>query len=74
MCVCIFVCIVILESRAPPQVIAFGGMQFSHSMVLNQFSLMLFACVLVDTFLVRTTLVPALVSLAGEFNWWPRQV
>ncbi len=71
--VCIFVCIVISESRRP-QVIAFGGMQFSHSMVLNQFSLMLFACVLVDTFLVRTTLVPALVSLAGEFNWWPRQV
>jgi RND superfamily putative drug exporter len=43
-------------------------------MVLNEFSLMLFACVLVDTFLVRTTLVPALVSLAGEYNWWPRQV
>jgi uncharacterized membrane protein YdfJ with MMPL/SSD domain len=55
-------------------VIAFGGMQFSHSMVLNQFSLMLFVCVIVDTFLVRTTLVPALVSLAGEYNWWPRKV
>jgi uncharacterized membrane protein YdfJ with MMPL/SSD domain len=51
-------------------VIAFGGMQFSSSMVLNQFSTMLFVCVLVDTFLVRTTLVPAIVALADDWNWY----
>jgi RND superfamily putative drug exporter len=27
--------------------------------------------VLLDTFLVRTVLVPAVVSLFGEFSWWP---
>jgi RND superfamily putative drug exporter len=27
--------------------------------------------VLLDTFVVRTVLVPAVVSLLGRFNWWP---
>lgn len=29
--------------------------------------------VLIDTFVVRPFLVPALVSLFGRFGWWPRQ-
>jgi RND superfamily putative drug exporter len=31
------------------------------------------AGILIDTFLVRTLLVPALVGLVGEANWWPRR-
>jgi RND superfamily putative drug exporter len=27
--------------------------------------------VLLDTFVVRTVLVPAIVTLTGRFNWWP---
>jgi RND superfamily putative drug exporter len=27
--------------------------------------------VLIDTFLVRTVLVPAITSLLGERSWWP---
>jgi RND superfamily putative drug exporter len=27
--------------------------------------------VLIDTFLVRTLMVPAIVVLCGRFNWWP---
>ena len=27
--------------------------------------------VLLDTFLVRTLLVPSLVALLGRWNWWP---
>ena len=27
--------------------------------------------VLIDTFLVRTLLVPALVELVGDKSWWP---
>ena len=29
---------------------------------------------LVDTFLVRALLVPALAVLLGERNWWPREL
>jgi putative drug exporter of the RND superfamily len=27
--------------------------------------------VLIDTFLVRALLVPAIASLLGRWNWWP---
>jgi RND superfamily putative drug exporter len=27
--------------------------------------------VLIDTFLVRTLMVPAIVVLCGRYNWWP---
>ena len=29
--------------------------------------------VLLDTFVVRTTLVPAIVVLLGRWSWWPRR-
>jgi RND superfamily putative drug exporter len=27
--------------------------------------------VLLDTFIVRTVMVPAIVTLLGRWNWWP---
>ena len=29
--------------------------------------------VLLDTFVVRTTLVPAIIVLVGRWSWWPRR-
>jgi RND superfamily putative drug exporter len=29
------------------------------------------AGILMDTFLIRTLLIPALVVLLGRWNWWP---
>jgi RND superfamily putative drug exporter len=29
------------------------------------------AGVLMDTFLIRTVLVPAMVTVLGRWNWWP---
>ncbi len=29
--------------------------------------------VLLDTFVVRTTLVPAIIVLLGRWSWWPRR-
>jgi len=51
--------------------IAFAGLLLSNEMVLNQFGFMLCFAVLVDTFIVRTFLVPSILGLAGWFNWWP---
>mmetsp|Transcript_9791 Transcript_9791/g.17871 ORF Transcript_9791/g.17871 Transcript_9791/m.17871 type:complete len:907 (+) Transcript_9791:219-2939(+) len=54
--------------------IAFGGMLFSTTDALNQIGWILFSSVLFDTFVVRTILVPAVISLAGNANWWPRKI
>jgi uncharacterized membrane protein YdfJ with MMPL/SSD domain len=51
--------------------IAFSGLMFSREMVLNQFGFMLCVAVLIDTFIIRTILVPAIMSLATRWNWWP---
>ena len=32
------------------------------------------AGVLIDTFVTRTLIVPALVALAGRWNWWPSRL
>ncbi|MDH5645974.1 MAG: MMPL family transporter, partial [Candidatus Heimdallarchaeota archaeon] len=53
--------------------IAFGGMMFSTSYILMQFGFVLSFAVLLDTFLVRTVLVPAIMSFAEKLNWWPNK-
>lgn len=37
----------------------------------REFAFVMAAGVLIDTFVVRTLLVPALTSLFGELGWWP---
>jgi RND superfamily putative drug exporter len=46
----------------------------SKEMVLNQFGFMLCIAVLIDTFIIRTMLVPAIMALAEKWNWWPKKV
>lgn len=53
--------------------IAFGGLLFSSSMLLNQLALMLVTAVLLDTFIIRSLVVPSLVTLSGKYVWWPRK-
>eukprot|EP00656_Telonema_subtile_P033016 TRINITY_DN3639_c0_g1_i2.p1 TRINITY_DN3639_c0_g1~~TRINITY_DN3639_c0_g1_i2.p1 ORF type:complete len:882 (-),score=193.02 TRINITY_DN3639_c0_g1_i2:78-2723(-) len=52
--------------------IAFCGMLLSIQPVLNQLSLFLVVAVLIDTFVVRILLVPPMMRLMGEANYWPR--
>lgn len=54
--------------------LAFTGLLFSDKLVFQQFGLLLIVSVLFDTFVVRTVLVPALMLIAEDFNWWPRQM
>lgn len=54
--------------------IAFSSLLLSNTYVLNQFGFVLVAASLVDTFIVRTLLVPALMFFAVESNWWPGKV
>ena len=54
--------------------IAFAGLLFSQEPVLNQISFFMVMAVLLDTLIVRTILVPALMIVLGPANWWPRRV
>eukprot|EP01064_Diplonema_japonicum_P027090 TRINITY_DN3886_c0_g3_i1.p1 TRINITY_DN3886_c0_g3~~TRINITY_DN3886_c0_g3_i1.p1 ORF type:complete len:845 (+),score=110.00 TRINITY_DN3886_c0_g3_i1:31-2565(+) len=54
--------------------IAFGGLLSSSETMLNQFGLILTVSVLLDTFVIRTVFVPALMIKADKLNWWPRSM
>ncbi|GAI87513.1 unnamed protein product, partial [marine sediment metagenome] len=51
--------------------IAFSGLMFSNVLVMTEFGFILTFAVLIDTFIIRTILVPAIMSIADKWNWWP---
>lgn len=54
--------------------IAFVGLLFSGEPILNQLSFFLVFSVLFDTLVVRSILVPAMMTMLGRWNWWPGSV
>eukprot|EP00750_Incisomonas_marina_P018753 INCI3136.5.p3 GENE.INCI3136.5~~INCI3136.5.p3 ORF type:complete len:252 (+),score=42.27 INCI3136.5:989-1744(+) len=54
--------------------LAFLGMLFNSNKFLNEFGFIMITGVLVDTFVVRTILVPAVLSTGGVLNWWPMKM
>ena len=52
--------------------VAFGGLLTSDELILNQVAFLLVFAVLLDTFVVRTLCVPALLGLTGSKSWWPQ--
>jgi RND superfamily putative drug exporter len=51
----------------------FAAMLSSSLVGLVQLAFAISIGVLLDTFVVRTTLVPAIAMLLGHWNWWPRK-
>jgi len=54
--------------------ISFAGLLLPKSTVLNQYGFVLFLGVAIDTFAVRTVIVPivvCLISIHHKANWWP---
>jgi RND superfamily putative drug exporter len=51
----------------------FAAMLSSSLVGLVQLAFAISIGVLLDTFIVRTTLVPAIAMLLGHWNWWPRK-
>lgn len=54
--------------------VAFMGLLLSGVQSLNEIGFMLVTAALYDTFVVRTLLVPPLMSILGRWNWWPRRI
>ena len=53
--------------------VAFSSLMLSSMILLKEFGVILSCAVLLDTFLMRTTIVPSLLHLFRETNWWPRK-
>jgi RND superfamily putative drug exporter len=51
----------------------FASMMSASILGLLQIGFAVAFGVLLDTFVVRTTLVPAIVVMLGRWNWWPRR-
>jgi RND superfamily putative drug exporter len=49
---------------------SFGAMMLSDTAMLQQFGFALMFAILIDATVVRMYLVPALMSILGEWNWW----
>jgi uncharacterized membrane protein YdfJ with MMPL/SSD domain len=54
--------------------LAFSGLLVSPKVMHQQFAMLLIVSVLLDTFVVRTVLVPALMLQAQGYNWWPNKM
>jgi RND superfamily putative drug exporter len=51
----------------------FGALMILPLRDLFQLGLAVAIGVLLDTFVVRTVMVPGIVLLLGKWNWWPSQ-
>lgn len=54
--------------------VSFSGLFLGSIMGLYQLAFMLIVAVLLDTFVVRTLVVPSVTSLLGGWNWAPRKL
>ncbi|MGN8245792.1 MMPL family transporter [Cellulomonas soli] len=60
----------VVSAAAIIMVAVFGGFVFSHSAMIRPIGFALAFGVLIDAFVVRMVLVPALMHLAGDKAWW----
>ncbi|MCL5282076.1 MAG: MMPL family transporter [Planctomycetes bacterium] len=52
-------------------IVSFGGMMFSTMIPLIEIGFIMGFAILIDATVVRILLVPALMSVADQWNWWP---
>lgn len=49
---------------------AFGTLMLSDQMMMQQIGFILFVAVAIDATVMRLMIVPAIMTLMGEYNWW----
>jgi len=60
----------VVTAAAIIMISVFGGFVFSHSVMISSIGFALAFGVLIDAFVVRMALIPALMHLAGNGAWW----
>jgi RND superfamily putative drug exporter len=65
----------VVVAAAVIMVSVFGGFILSEDTTIRQFGFALSAGILIDAFVIRMTLIPAVLHLSGERAWWlPRRL
>ncbi len=60
----------VITAAASIMILVFLSFLFGQTIIIQQFGIGLAAAILIDAFVVRTILVPALMHLCGRANWW----
>jgi RND superfamily putative drug exporter len=61
----------VITSAALVMILVFGVFAFARVLAMQFLGFGLAVAVLLDATLIRMVLVPAIMHLAGEWNWWP---
>jgi RND superfamily putative drug exporter len=61
----------VITSAAAIMIVVFGIFSFSRVLVAQQLGFGLAVAVFLDATLIRMVLVPAIMHIAGRWNWWP---
>jgi len=61
----------VITSAALLMITVFGAFAFARVLVIQLLGFGLAAAVLLDATVIRLVLVPAVMQLAGQWNWWP---
>jgi RND superfamily putative drug exporter len=61
----------LITSAAAIMIVVFAAFTFGNFLVVKMIGFMLAAAVFIDATLVRIVIGPALLRLAGNWNWWP---
>ncbi|MEV8638427.1 MMPL family transporter [Streptosporangium sp. NPDC051023] len=64
----------VVTSAAIVMVTVFAGFVFLHLAEMKQIGFSLAVAVLLDAFVIRTTILPAAMILLGRWNWWPSRL
>jgi putative drug exporter of the RND superfamily len=60
----------VITAAASIMILVFLSFSRNGDIIIQQFGVGLAAAVIIDAFIVRTALVPALMHLSGRTNWW----
>ena len=60
----------VIIAAATIMILVFSAFILSGQQIIGEIGIGLAAAVLLDAFLLRTILVPALMHLSGRANWW----
>ena len=61
----------LITSAAAIMIVVFGAFTFGDFLVVKMIGFTLAVAVLIDATLVRIVIGPALLRIAGDWNWWP---
>jgi len=61
----------LITSAAAIMIVVFAAFTFGNFLVIKMIGFTLAAAVLIDATLVRIVIGPALLRVAGDWNWWP---